>query len=86
VLELSAVFAVDQEGMEPIHEADESMRSRQASLRLTSVSAAVASHLDDARHGPSLVIGSPPAAASPEPTGGPEPSDLDDVNPDRGQD
>ena len=47
VLDLAAVQAVDEDGMAPIHEAGESMRLRLGSLRLVSVSPAVAQHLED---------------------------------------
>ena len=47
VLDLAAVQAVDEDGMAPIREADESMRLRQGSLRLVSVSPAVTQHLED---------------------------------------
>ncbi|MEX5717119.1 STAS domain-containing protein [Geodermatophilus maliterrae] len=49
VLDLAGVHAVDEDGMAPVHEADDWMRLRQASLRLASVSPAVAAHLRDAR-------------------------------------
>ena len=49
VLDLSDVYAVDEEGMAPIFEADESMRLRRATLRLMPLSAAVVHFLADAR-------------------------------------
>ena len=56
VLDLAAVHAVDEEGMAPIHEADEAMRLRLASLRLAPVSAAVTHHLDEARCSRTLAV------------------------------
>jgi anti-anti-sigma factor len=52
VLDLSEVVAVDEDGMAPIIEADETMRLRSASLRLTAHSAAVADFLDEDRRSP----------------------------------
>jgi len=52
LLDLSGAFAVDEEGMAPIFEADVAMRLRQASLRLAPVSPSVAQFLDQARAGP----------------------------------
>jgi len=80
VLDLAEVFAVDEDGMAPIIEAEEAMRLRMASLRLASVSASVACFLDDARHGRSLTAGLPPS-----PDGGPAGAELDDGRPDPGQ-
>ena len=85
VLDLSDVVAVDNDGMAPIHEADESMRLRAASVRLASVSAAVARYLDDIRCGRTLATGSPPERGSQDPAGGPTVSALDDGRPRRGQ-
>ncbi len=86
VLDLSDVFAVDEDGMAPIHEADESMRLRLASLRLASSSAAVANYLDDVGCGRTFATGSPPEVASPDPAGGPPVSALDNGRPRPGQD
>jgi anti-anti-sigma regulatory factor len=87
VLDLSDVDAVDEDGMAPIHEADESMRLRLASLRVASMSAAVAHYLDDGRCGRTLATGSPPDVASPpDPAGGPAISAMDDSRPRPGQD
>lgn len=47
VLDLSGVLAADEDGMAPVFEADEAMRSRSGSVRLTSVPAAVAPFLDE---------------------------------------
>lgn len=73
VLNLAEVFAVDEDGMAPIIEAEEMMRLRMASLRLSSLSAAVSRFLDDARHGSSLTMG-----LQPSPDGGPAGAALDD--------
>jgi anti-anti-sigma regulatory factor len=86
VLDLSDVVAVDEDGMAPIFEADESMRLRTAPLRLASVSAAVAHYLDDLRCGRILATGSPPEVASPDPAGGPTGSALDNGRLRPGQD
>jgi anti-anti-sigma regulatory factor len=80
VLDLAEVFAVDEDGMAPIIEAEEAMRLRMASLRLASVSASVACFLDDFRHGRSLTAELPPS-----PDGGPVGAALDDGRPDPGQ-
>jgi len=79
VLDLAEVFAVDEEGMAPIIEAEEAMRLRMASLLLASVSAAVACFLDDVRHGRSLTAALPPSQ-----DGGPPGAELDDGCPDPG--
>ena len=78
VLDLAEVFAVDEDGMAPIIEAEEMMRLRMASLRLASVSASVACFLDDVRHGRSLSAGQPspdgrPAGAAMDDDGRPDP-------------
>jgi anti-anti-sigma factor len=49
VLDLAGIHAVDEAGMGPIHEADEAMRLRSASLRLVSLSPAVTHLLQDLR-------------------------------------
>ncbi|MBM7808664.1 anti-anti-sigma regulatory factor [Geodermatophilus bullaregiensis] len=59
VLDLAGVHAVDEEGMAPVHEADDWMRLRQASLRVAAVSPAVAAHLGDARCSRTLDTGPP---------------------------
>jgi anti-anti-sigma regulatory factor len=86
VLDLSEVFAVDGDGMAPIFEADEAMGLRLASLRLDSVSAAVAHFLDDIRCDRTLPTGPPLGAAAPDTAGGPAVPALDDGCPRRGQD
>jgi anti-anti-sigma regulatory factor len=73
VLDLSGVFAVDEDGMAPVFEADEMMRLRMASLRLAPVSASVAQFLDDVRCGRTLATDGPPEWDS-DP-GGPVPGD-----------
>jgi anti-anti-sigma regulatory factor len=75
-LDLSGVFAVDEEGMAPIIEAEEAMHLRTASLRLASASAAVVHFLDDPRHDRTFATGQPPGAAPPEPQGWPGASAL----------
>ena len=67
VLDLSEVFAVDEEGIAPIVEADETMHQRTASLRLTSVSPAVARFLDDGRSDRAVAARLSPGGAPPEP-------------------
>ncbi|MGK5115588.1 STAS domain-containing protein [Geodermatophilus sp. CPCC 205506] len=71
VLDLSGVRAVDEDGMEPIHEADEVMRLRQATLRLADPSSAVAHFLADARCTRRLGGGPAPDAAVPAEARGP---------------
>jgi anti-anti-sigma regulatory factor len=78
-LDLSEVYAVDEDGMAPIHEAEESMRLRSASLWLASMSAAVAHYLDDARCGRSLGLGPPPDVTSLDRAGEQVLPALDDV-------
>ena len=51
LLDLSGAFAVDEEGMAPIFEAEVAMRLRRASLRLAPVSPSVAQFLDQVRAG-----------------------------------
>jgi anti-anti-sigma factor len=85
LLDLSEVVAVDEDGLAPVLEADELLGLRRASLRLTSVSAAVSHYLDGVRGDRTLTTGSPPGVASPGPVGGPAASALDD-RPRRGQD
>jgi anti-anti-sigma regulatory factor len=85
VLDLAAVHAVDEDGMAPIYEADESMGLRRASLRLASVSPAVAHHLGDARSR-TLTTGAPPDPTWPDPIAGPVVPALDDGSPRPGQD
>jgi len=51
VLDLSGVIAVDEDGMAPVHEADEAMTLRRGTLRLAAVSPAVAAYLGDVRCG-----------------------------------
>ncbi len=85
LLDLSDVVAVDEDGLAPVFEADELMGLRTASLRLTSVSAAVTHYLDGVRGNRTLATGPLPGAASPGPVGGPAASALDD-HPRRGQD
>jgi anti-anti-sigma regulatory factor len=63
VLDLSDVCAVDGDGMAPILEAEEVLSLRAASLRLASVSAAVAQSLDDARSARILGADRPPITA-----------------------
>jgi anti-anti-sigma regulatory factor len=60
VLDLSEVFAVDEDGMAPIFEAEEEMRLRMASLRLAPVSASVAHFLGDVRCGQTFTTDRPP--------------------------
>ena len=84
VLNLVAVHAVDEEGMAPIHEADEAMRLRMASLRLASVSAAVTHYLGDARCSRTLAVTPPTGSVWGVPTG--EPALPDDDVPRPGQD
>lgn len=84
VLDLVAVHAVDEEGMAPIHEADEAMRLRLASLRLASVSSAVNHHLGDARCSRARAVTPPPGSVWGVPAG--EPALPDDDLPRPGQD
>jgi anti-anti-sigma regulatory factor len=77
LLDLSDVMAVDEEGLAPVFEADELLGLRTASLRLTSVSAAVTHYLDGVRGNRTLATGSPPDVASPGPVGGPAAPALD---------
>ena len=84
VLDLVAVHAVDEEGMAPIHEADEAMRLRMASLRLASVSVAVTHYLGDARCSRTLAVTPPTGSVWGVPTG--EPALPDDDVPRPGQD
>jgi len=81
VLDLSEAFAVDEDGMAPIFEAEEVMRLRRASLRLAPVSTSVAQFLDDVRHGRTLTTGEPP-----EPDGRPGGPAPGHGRPRRGQD
>jgi anti-anti-sigma regulatory factor len=81
VLDLSDVLAVDEDGMAPIFEADEAMCSRTASMRLSSMSAAVARYLVDVRLDGMLATGRPP-----EPDDAPELPARDDDPPRRGED
>lgn len=60
VLDLSDISVVDADGMAPIFEAAEVLSLRTASLRLTSLSLAVAHFLDGARHDRTLVTDRPP--------------------------
>jgi len=76
LLDLSGAFAVDEEGMAPIFEADVAMRLRQASLRLAPVSPSVAQFLDQVGAGRTL-----PSAEEPEPDGEPEEPDPGDGGP-----
>jgi anti-anti-sigma regulatory factor len=85
LLDLSEVVAVDEDGLAPVLEADELLGLRTASLRLTSVSAAVSHYLGGVRGNRTLATGPPPDVASPDPVGGPAVPDLDD-RPPRGQD
>jgi anti-anti-sigma regulatory factor len=78
LLDLSGAFAVDEEGMAPIFEADVAMRLRRASLRLAPVSPSVALFLDRVGAGRTL-----PPAEEPEPDGGPEEPDPGDGGPRR---
>jgi anti-anti-sigma factor len=66
VLDLSEIFAVDEEGMAPIVEADEMMHQRTASLRLASVSPAVDRFLDDGRGDRAVAARLSPGGALPE--------------------
>lgn len=59
VLDLSDVSDVDADGMAPIFEAADVLSLRTASLRLTSLSLAVAHFLDGARHDRTLVTDRP---------------------------
>jgi anti-anti-sigma regulatory factor len=81
VLDLSDVFAVDEDGMAPVFEAEEAMRLRMACLRLTSESAAIAGFLDDVRWSRTLTTCRAPVLDGE--LGGPA---LDDGRPRRGQD
>jgi anti-anti-sigma regulatory factor len=85
LLDLSGVVAVDEDGMAPVFEAGELLGMRTASLRLTSVSAAVSHYLDGVRGDRPLATGSPPGVASPGPVGGPAAPALD-ARPRPGQD
>lgn len=85
LLDLSDVVAVDEDGLAPVFEADELLGLRSASLRLTSVSAAVSHHLDGVRGNRTLATGWPPGVAPPNPVGGPAASALD-ARPRPGQD
>jgi anti-anti-sigma regulatory factor len=76
LLDLSGRFAVDEEGMAPIVEADETMHLRTASLRLASVSAAVARLLDEGRYDRTVATGLSAGAAPPGPQGWPGVSAL----------
>lgn len=58
--DLSDVFAVDEDAMAPIVEADEAMCARKASIRPSSMTAAVARHLVDLRLDGMLATGQPP--------------------------
>jgi anti-anti-sigma regulatory factor len=78
LLDLSGAFAVDDEGMAPIFEADVAMRLRRASLRLTPVSPSVALFLDPVGAGRTL-----PTTGAPEPDSGPEEPDPGDGGPRR---
>ena len=66
LLDLTAVTAVDEDGMAPIFEAEEAMRLRTARLRLASTSAAVDRFLHDVRCDRTLTGGRPT-----KPNGGP---------------
>lgn len=78
LLDLSGAFAVDEEGMAPIFEADVAMRLRRASLRLAPVSPSVALFLDQVGAGRTL-----PTGGAPEPDGGPEEPEPGDGGPRR---
>ncbi|MCU1617046.1 MAG: hypothetical protein JWO98_4586 [Frankiales bacterium] len=73
VLDLSDVRTVDEDGMAPIFEADEAMCSRTASMRLSSVSAAVSRYLVDVRRDGMIATGRPA-----EPDDAPEVPDRND--------
>ena len=81
LLDLSGAFAVDEEGMAPIFEAEAAMRLRTATLRLAPVSASVAQFLDEVRGGPTLTAVEPL-----ERDGGPADPAPDEEGPCRGQD
>ena len=81
LLDLSDVVAVDEEGMAPVFEADELLGLRRASLRLTSVSAAVTYFLDDVRCDRTLATGPSPGVLSPDPVGEPAASAFGDRPP-----
>ena len=72
VLDLSDVFAVDEDGMAPVFEAEEAMRLRAARLLLEFESASVAGFLDDGRCPRSLTSRRPP---TPDGTIGPDRGD-----------
>ena len=78
---MSDVRAVDEDGMAPIFEADEAMCFRTASMRLSSMSAAVARYPVDVRLDGMLATCRPP-----EPDGAPEVPARDDDRSRRGED
>jgi anti-anti-sigma regulatory factor len=86
VVDLSGVHALDEDGMEPIHEAGAEMSLRQASLRLADPSPAVAHFLADARCDRRISNGPPPGAAVPGWAGGPVVPAPEDDGPSGGRD
>ncbi|MBB3083901.1 STAS domain-containing protein [Geodermatophilus sabuli] len=83
VLDLSGVRAVDEDGMAPIHEADEAMALREAVLRLVAPSPAVTHHLADPRCARTLRCGPPPGAPWPGPYDGRPDAAVDPDHPPR---